>query len=45
MESPNTNALSRQWQELGVEKPDLVRAFRGFNAWADVFRKESESHE
>ncbi len=45
METPNTKALSRRWQELGVEKPDLVRAFRGFNAWADAFRKESETHE
>jgi sulfhydrogenase subunit delta len=45
METPNTKALSRRWQDLGVEKPDLVRAFRGFNAWADPFRKESESHE
>lgn len=45
METPNTKALSRRWQDLGVEKPDLIRAFRGFNAWADPFRKESESHE
>jgi len=45
METPNTKALSRRWQDLGVEKPDLVRAYRGFNAWADVFRKESETHE
>lgn len=45
MESPNTKALSRQWQNLGVEKPDLIRAYRGFNAWAAAFRQESESHE
>lgn len=45
MESPNTKALSRRWQDLGAKKSDLVRAFRGFNAWADVFRKESETHE
>ena len=45
METPNTKALSLKWQELGVKKPDLVRAFRGFNAWAGAFRKESESHE
>ncbi len=45
METPNTKALSRRWQELGAEKQDLIRAYRGFNAWADAFRKESESHE
>lgn len=45
METPNTKALSQRWRDLGVGKADLVRAFRGFNAWADAFRKESESHE
>ena len=45
METPNTKALSRRWQDLGVKKQDLNRAYRGFNAWADAFRKESESHE
>ena len=45
METPNTQALSRRWEDLGAKKPDLVRAFRGFNAWADSFRKESETHE
>lgn len=45
METPNTQALSRRWRDLGAEKSDLVRAFRGFNAWAESFRKESETHE
>ena len=45
METPNTQALTRRWQDLGAKKSDLVRAFRGFNAWADSFRKESETHE
>lgn len=45
-ETPNTAALSRMWQEwLGVERIDIVRAFRGFNANAESFRRESESHE
>jgi sulfhydrogenase subunit delta len=44
-ETPNTEALSRQWLEMGVEREDLVRAYRGFNAYADAFRKESELHE
>jgi coenzyme F420-reducing hydrogenase gamma subunit len=46
MESPNPKSLSLWWeQELGVSKPDLVRAYRGFNAYADAFRRESEVQE
>jgi sulfhydrogenase subunit delta len=30
---------------LAVSKPDLVRTFRSFNAYAEAFRKESEAHE
>jgi coenzyme F420-reducing hydrogenase gamma subunit len=45
METPNTPALAAQWSRLGVPDDGIVRAFRGFNAWADAFRKESESHE
>ena len=45
MESPNTRALSREWRQMGVRESNLVRAFRGFNAYADPFRKESEAHE
>lgn len=44
-ESPNTTSLSEWWGHLGVSQPDLVRAFRGFNAYAEAFRKESERHE
>ncbi len=45
MESPNTGALSDAWRALGVASPDLVRAFRSFNAWAPAFRAASETHE
>ncbi len=45
MESPNTSSLSDSWQVLGVEKVDLVRAFRGINAYSEAFRRESESHD
>ncbi len=45
MESPNTKSLSLGWSHLGAKENDLVRAFRGFNAYADPFRKESEAHE
>jgi coenzyme F420-reducing hydrogenase gamma subunit len=44
-ETPNTGALSGEWSRLGVKEEDLVRAYRGFNAYADAFRKESEKHE
>jgi len=43
MEDPNTAALSAWWTKLGVERPDLVRVFRTFNANAEAFRKESEA--
>ncbi|MDP3063771.1 MAG: oxidoreductase [Chloroflexota bacterium] len=45
METPNTASLAGQWGKLGAAKPDLVRAFRGFNAYAEAFRRESEAHE
>lgn len=45
METPNTSSLSNQWAKLGVAKEDLVRAYRGFNAFSEPFKKESELHE
>ena len=45
METPNTGSLSEGWVRLGVTEPDLVRAFRSFNAFAEAFRRESEAHE
>ena len=44
-ETANTSSLSASWSALGVSEPDLVRAFRSFNAYAEPFRKESEAHE
>lgn len=45
-ETPNTVSLSAWLKDKGNKSPDeLVRAFRGFNAWAGAFRKESEAHE
>jgi coenzyme F420-reducing hydrogenase gamma subunit len=44
-ETPNTASLSAWWSQLGVERADLVRAFRGFNAYAEAFRQESEAHD
>ena len=45
MESPNTRSMSRAWIALGSDRADVVRAFRGFNAFAEPFRRESERHE
>ncbi|MBL9168826.1 MAG: oxidoreductase [Verrucomicrobiales bacterium] len=45
-ETPNTGSLAT-WMGhiLHVTEPDLVRAFRTYNAGAEAFRKESEAHE
>lgn len=44
-ETPNTTALATVWPTLGVNRPDLTRAFRSFNAYAEPFRRESTAHE
>ncbi len=44
-ETPNPESLSGQFQKLGIDDGGLVRAYRGFNAYAEPFRKESEAHE
>jgi sulfhydrogenase subunit delta len=44
-ETPNTASLSAEWSQLGVREQDIMRAFRGFNAYSEAFRKESEAHE
>ncbi len=45
-EKPNTTSLSKWWKEkLGVHDDELLRAYRLFNAYAEPFRKESESYE
>jgi len=45
MESPNTAALTREWQALGATRRDIFRALRTFNAAADAFEKESGEHD
>lgn len=45
MENPNTAALSKQFAEDGMANHDIMLAFRGFNAYAEAFRKESDVHE
>ena len=45
-ESPNAAALSRWMAErLVMKERDIMRSFRGINAYAEPFRKESEAHE
>jgi coenzyme F420-reducing hydrogenase gamma subunit len=45
MKGPNTDSLARIFKGLGATGPDLVRAFRSFNAAAEEFRRASEYHE
>ena len=44
-ETPNTIALSARWKKLGASENEILRTFRGFNAYAEAFRKESEAHD
>lgn len=44
-ETPNTGALSAWFREGGMPAPEVVRVFRGFNGYAEAFRRESEAHE
>ncbi|MCX7018801.1 MAG: oxidoreductase [bacterium] len=45
-ETPNTTSLSEWWNaKLGVKNEDILRAYRGFNAYSDAFRRQSESYE
>jgi coenzyme F420-reducing hydrogenase gamma subunit len=44
-ETPNTGSLSNRWHQLGASRQEILDTFRGFNAYAEPFRKESEAHE
>jgi coenzyme F420-reducing hydrogenase gamma subunit len=45
METPNTEALTRQLRVLGQSSQEIVRSLRGFNAWAAAFRHASDEVE
>jgi coenzyme F420-reducing hydrogenase gamma subunit len=45
METPNTTSLSTWFEHAGMSQTNVIRSFRGINAYADAFRKESEAHE
>ena len=45
-EAPNTASLGAWWEtQLGATRPELVRAFRSFNAYAAPFRIASDAYE
>jgi sulfhydrogenase subunit delta len=44
-ETPNTRSLANRWIKLGIKEDDIVRSFRGFNAYAEPFQRESIAHE
>jgi coenzyme F420-reducing hydrogenase gamma subunit len=41
-DTTNARALANRLTETGMTRPDVVRAFRTFNAGAEAFREESE---
>jgi coenzyme F420-reducing hydrogenase gamma subunit len=45
MDSANTASLSKQFVESGATEQEIKLAFRNFNAYAEAFRRESDSHE
>lgn len=45
MENSNPASLSKQLKELEMGNHDIMLLFRGFNAYAEAFRKESDAHE
>jgi coenzyme F420-reducing hydrogenase gamma subunit len=45
MENPNTSALGRHFVGMGISNRDIMLAFRGFNSYAEAFRKESDVYE
>lgn len=44
-ETPNTGSLAKWFEHLQIPRDDILRFFRGFNAYAAPFRKESEAYE
>jgi coenzyme F420-reducing hydrogenase gamma subunit len=44
-ETPNTSSLADFLSAKGMSNRDIVRTFRGINAYAEAFRLESEAHE
>jgi sulfhydrogenase subunit delta len=45
MENANPPSLASHMHDLGMARDEIMRAFRGFNAYAEAFRKESDVYE
>jgi len=45
MENANPPSLSTQFAGLGMSNREIMLAFRGYNAYSEAFRKESDVHE
>jgi coenzyme F420-reducing hydrogenase gamma subunit len=45
MENPNPSSLSARFVQMDKSRHDIMLLFRGFNAYAEAFRKESEAYE
>jgi len=45
MDTPNTTSLTDRFKKMKMSPDEIVRQFRGFNAFSEPFRKESEAHE
>ena len=45
MESANAASLANQWEVMGLSNRQMVDALRGFNAWSEAFRVESDRRE
>ncbi len=45
METPATEALAGALTGCGMDRGDVLRAFRSFNGWSEPFRAESRRHE
>ncbi len=45
MENPNPPSLSTRFAAMGTDRREVMLMYRGFNAYAEAFRKESEAHE
>lgn len=44
-ETSNTRSLATWFGNNGLTEREIVRTFRGFNAYAEDFRRESEAHD
>ncbi len=44
MATPNTDALARQLESAGMDRADILRVYRTFNAGAPAFTEAAEQH-